>query len=109
MKNDVRIIVPIGPLDAQAPSKGYNYWALLGVTPIDIDVEYDKKPMVNILRKNVKADIKYRDAHYTILIPVFAEVVIPGSSPPTREEFRRACDEYKTKEGILAALKRRLI
>lgn len=106
MKGDVRVIVPIGPLDDKDPSKGYNYWAVLGIQPIDINVEYDKKPSVRVLRKGVKANIKYRDAHWTILMPVFAEVIIPGSSPPTREEFRKVCDRYKTKEKIIAALRK---
>ncbi len=109
MKDDVRVIVPIGPLDDKDPSKGYNYWAVLGIEPINIDVEYDKKPSVRVLRKGVKANIKYRDAHWTILMPVFAEVVIPSSSPPTREEFRKVCDKYKTKEKVIAALRKGLL
>lgn len=109
MKQDIRVIVPIGPLDARDPSKGINYWAILGIEPLEIKVSYNAKPKIEIPRKNVKAKIEYGTSYYTILVPVFAEVVIPGASPPTREEFRKVCDKYKTKDAILAALRKGVI
>lgn len=106
MKKDIRVVVPIGPIDPTDPSKGIDCWVVMGIEPLNIEVRYGKKPTVNILRKNVKAKIEYGTNHYTILVPVFAEVVIPGSAPMTREEFRKICDKYKTKEAILAALRK---
>lgn len=106
MRRDIRAIVPIGPVDAKDPSKGVNYWAVIGIQPMDIEVRYEKKPVVKVLRKNVKAKIEYGRAFYTILVPVFVEAIIPGASPPTREEFRKVCDRYKTRDAILAALRK---
>jgi energy-coupling factor transporter ATP-binding protein EcfA2 len=42
---------------------------------------------------------------YVIPVQVFAEVTL-GPKPLTREEFRKICDRYRTKDEILSALSR---
>lgn len=105
MGQDIRVIVPIGPLDGKDPSKGVNYWAVLGIEPLEIKVNYKDKPKIIIPQKNVKANIQYGTSRYTILVPVFAEVIIKDAAPPTREEFRKICDKYRTKDAILKYLR----
>lgn len=106
MRQDVRVIVPMGAADGNDPSQGMKCRAVLGIAPLEIQVRYEEEPKVTVLRKGAKTKIRYGTADYTILTPVFAEVVIPDASPPTREEFRRICDKYVTKDAIIKALKK---
>lgn len=80
---DVRAITPIGPADPTDPSSGTRYWAVLGIKPLAIEIGH--RP-------------------YTLLVPVSALVVIPGTEPMTLEEFKDICDKYKTEKAITAAL-----
>lgn len=86
MNMDVRAITPLGPADPTDPSSGTRYWAVLGIKSLAIELGH--RP-------------------YTLLVPVSALVVIPGTEPMTLEEFRTICDKHKTKKAITAALGRR--
>jgi hypothetical protein len=43
-------------------------------------------------------------ADWTIAVDDFLEVEVPTLVPPTREQFRRLCDQYRTKAEIRKAL-----
>lgn len=99
MGEDIRVIVPVGMVE-----RGMLCWAVLGVKPVVINVAYDRYPVVKSEVPGVKLDVNYKTKTYTILVPEFAEVIIPTSEPLNRDEFRNLCDKYKTREMIIEAL-----
>ncbi|OQX90310.1 MAG: hypothetical protein B6D57_03825 [Candidatus Coatesbacteria bacterium 4484_99] len=99
MGEDIRVIVPVGMVE-----RGMLCWAVLGVKPVVINVAYDRYPVVKSEVPGVKLDVNYKTRKYTILVPEFAEVIIPTSEPLNRDEFRNLCDKYKTREMIIEAL-----
>lgn len=47
----------------------------------------------------------FKPAKYTVYAPVIVEVVVPGTKPLTRAQFRNICNENKTEGAIVAVLK----
>jgi hypothetical protein len=101
MARDIRVIVPMG-----INSKGQlTCWTVMGIRPITIKAGYETRPTVKqIAGPKADVDVEYEGMTYTVLVPVFSEVVLDSAVPLTREEFRAICDAGKTKAGILAAI-----
>lgn len=102
MKKDIRVIVPLGPVDEQMSA--LDNWAVIGLRRVVVEVEYESKPEVKFLNTSREIYPTFLSKTYTILVPVFTEVITPGSEPLTREEFRTVCDRYKTRKEIIKAL-----
>ncbi len=100
MAEDVRVIVPVGV----TRSGGLLCWAVLGVKPLNVTIEYADPPRVSPLVEGVEVKVVTEPVDYTMLVPVFAEVVLPTQTPPTRDEFRALCDEQMTESDIREAL-----
>jgi len=99
MSQDIRVIVPIGPTG----DGRLDCWAVLGVRPINIVVSYEEKPVVST-DAPIELIVNYLSRDYSVLVPVFAEVILPTEEPLTRDEFRKVCDEYDNKDDIVEAL-----
>jgi hypothetical protein len=101
MARDIRVIVPMG-----VNSKGQlTCWTVMGIRPITINAGYKAYPTVKqVAGPATDVDVDYEGMTYTVLVPVFSEVVIDSAVPLTRDEFRAICDAGKTKAGILAAI-----
>jgi hypothetical protein len=101
MARDIRVIVPMG-INSK---KQLTCWCVLGIRPITIRADYKTYPTVKqIAGPKTEVEVEYEWMTYTVLLPVFSEVVLDSSTPLTREEFRVICDAGETKEGILKAL-----
>jgi hypothetical protein len=105
MAADVREAWPLGPADPASPGKGTVYRCVLGVRAVDIEVKYDKKPSFSVRGTGLTADLHFKPAKYTVYAPVIVEVVVPGTKPLTRAQFRNICNENKTEGAIVAVLK----
>lgn len=99
MSRDIRVIVPIGPNG----DGRLDCWAVLGVRPINIIVAYEEEPVVST-EAPVELIVNYAPRSYSVLVPVFAEVILPTEEPLTRDEFRAVCDAYNNKDDIIEAL-----
>jgi len=99
MSEDIRVIVPVGKT-----AGGILCWAVLGVQPIVVNVSYNNEPKVTTKTPGVNLEVDYETSTYTLLIPEFSEVIIPTDEPLTRNEFRKICDECKTRDKIKSAL-----
>jgi hypothetical protein len=99
MSQDIRVIVPIGPTG----DGRLDCWAVLGVRPMNIVVSYGEEPSV-LTEAPVELIVNYAPKSYSILVPVFAEVILPAEEPLTRDEFRNVCDRYDNKKDIIEAL-----
>jgi len=102
MGQDIRVIVPMGPTGFG----DLNCWCVMGIRPIMVTVSYVDKPTVTVSDPNAVVDINFPTQTYSILVPVFSEVIIPGEVPLTRDEFRAVCDKHQTKEKIISALEK---
>lgn len=117
LDEDVRIIVPV--LSNYSGTEVRN-WAILGIGLKKIHSYYARKPGVQpmryseegcsyeveeMLRPNdlAKSYFDWQPSDYIIPVHVFSEVTL-GPEPLTRDEFRRICDSYKTKNEIIEAL-----
>ncbi|HAV43210.1 TPA: hypothetical protein DCX15_04270, partial [bacterium] len=118
LDEDTRFIAPV--LSNYWGTKVRN-WAVLGVRLLKIKAYYARPPKVAESRTYSdeeqisedperfpsesfdSKDFDWRPKEYVIPVQVFAEVTM-GPKPLTREEFRRICDRYKTKDKILKAL-----
>ena len=115
---DVRVIVPV--LSNYSGTKVRN-WAVLGTRLLKIKAYYAKPPKVAYSTAYKEEDrgsedpekllaedgnLRYSEwqpKDYAIPVQVFAEVTL-GAKPLTREEFRKICNRYETKEEIIEAL-----
>jgi hypothetical protein len=106
LTQDTRVAVPIF-IDGN--SNTTRLWITLGVRMASLDAEYVRPPHVKSKQdrewRQVKDD-ELEPAHYLIAVDEFAEVAVPGRNVPTREELRRMCAEKRTKENILAELRK---
>jgi hypothetical protein len=102
MAQDIRVVVPMGPTGEDS----LNCWCVLGIRPLVVNVNYQNLPTITCDNPQAHLNVNYSSQTYSILVPVFAEVVVPGETPYTREEFRALCDKYKTKEKIIKALEK---
>lgn len=105
MATDVREAWPLGPADPSNPGKGTVYRCVLGVRAVDVEVKYDRKPSFSVSGTTRTADLHFKPGKYTVYVPVIVEVVVPGSKPLTKVQFRNICNEHKAEGAIVAALK----
>jgi hypothetical protein len=116
MKNDIRIIVPVGSEGDDEAEPFLKCWAIVGVEArmYGIKYKYEEGPKCHIVGGD--ADEGYGPgeivfvpsrSHYVILTPSVIEVTIPGSTPLDRDEFRKLCDRCDTQAEIIEALKTR--
>lgn len=103
---DTRVSIPI--FDDTVNNKT-RLWATLGVRLSRLDCRFAAPPSVKPKSGNedwqeVDSDA-LQESHYFVLVDEFAEVELAGLRCYDREELRKICDEQKTKENILAALR----
>jgi hypothetical protein len=95
---DVRFMVPIG----QGASGDPTVWAVLGVKTIDVTVAYDRAPSVVSLTEGVALEVHLREARYTLLAPVFAELSV--AEVLDREALRALVVGPQRQRVLVAAL-----
>jgi hypothetical protein len=101
---DTRVLVPIYVDPARNVTR---VWATLGVRLAKLDADFARPPSQKSRREDrweVVPDYKLGKSTYLIPVDEFAEVELSGLRMLTRDEFRSACDQGGTKEGIVAAL-----
>jgi len=105
---DTRVAVPIY---IDMISRKTRLWGTLGVHLTHLDASYARRPKVRF--KDQPGDWRdvgrglLGDANFVIPVDMFAEFEIDGLDALTREELRKVCDQYKTKEKIVEALSAR--
>ncbi|MFN0195428.1 MAG: hypothetical protein ACKVT0_01680 [Planctomycetaceae bacterium] len=107
LAEDSRVVVPI----YVDPIKGTSrLWMTLGIRLSTLEAKFATSPSIKPVEgegewKKVQ-EHKLEQAIHLIAVDEFAEVEVPTTEPPTREEFRKLCDKYKTKDKIIKALSR---
>lgn len=100
---DTRVCVPIY-IDPQANQT--RMWGTVGVRLVKLNAAYLTPPSVRPLDGSGEWEEAERyllsDSDYYLAVDDFAEFTITGTSPPTREAFRKMCDPFQTKEEFLA-------
>lgn len=100
---DVRVIVPVQQTEA-----GTVYWAVTGVRLVQAHAEFVKghEPRdVTPAEQSACYPGPFAPHDYLLMVENFAEIRLPADvPPPTRDEFRAACDAHASVEGITAAL-----
>ena len=86
-------------------------WGTLGVRLAHLEASYARRPKVQPkdipgIWQDVEA-FQLSGVRYVIPVDAFAEFEIDGPGALTREEFRKICDQHKTKEEIIEALSTR--
>lgn len=100
---DPRVIVPVA---WDAMEQEGTYWAVLGVEAYKVGAEFVEGYEPEFVSAESCAIDGFVDHEYVILGEIFRELRIPGA-PPTREEFRAICDQYRNVRDIVAALEGR--
>ena len=105
MAEDTRVAVPIS---IDPVNRTMRLWVTLGVRLTPLEATFVRAPSIKPVEgeeewKEVELS-KLRPSSHLIAVDEFAEVEISSLSPPDREEFRRLCDQHKTKDKILEAL-----
>jgi len=101
---DPRMMVPIF---YDVERKKTKVWLVLGWEKRPLWISYATPPTVHVKDKNgraadTKVDIKFSGQYVFAAYPVSAEVYV--SRLLNREEFQKHCDQYGTREEILAKL-----
>jgi hypothetical protein len=124
VSRDVRMMVPVY-YDVQREKT--KVWAFLGWRTVPVDVSYATEPRVlavepakppeptdrlSVLRRKFRKPpekpaeapppVRFARDRYELAVPVMAEVYITRLLD--RDEFRRHCDRFKTRDAILANL-----
>ena len=102
---DTRVAVPIF-IDRNTGSM--RLWAVLGVRLAPLQARFETPPSIRLMNSSedwqqVPGD-QLESANWTIAVDEFLEVEVPALVPPTREQFRRLCDQFRTKAEIRKAL-----
>jgi len=105
MARDIRAARPLGAVDPNNPNKGVAYRCILGVRAVDLEIKYDRKPTATVYGTSQPVALRIKPAKYSVLVPVVIEVTVPSDKPLTPDAFRKICDEHKTRDAIVAALK----
>ncbi|HUE72647.1 MAG TPA: hypothetical protein VMP01_17305 [Pirellulaceae bacterium] len=106
---DTRVIVPVY-YDPQR--QVMSVWATVGVRLVKLKAEFDPRFLPSVRPadggewKPVEQG-KLKPTTSLIAVDEFITCQIPSLTPLSREEFRKLCDEHKTKEQIIAALQAR--
>jgi len=116
MKKDIRIIVPVGSEGDDEPKPFLKCWAIVGVEArmYNLKYKYEEGPKCRIVEGDVNegygpGEIVFSPSrsNYVILTPSVIEVTVPGSTPLTRDEFRKLCDRCDTTAEIIETLENR--
>jgi hypothetical protein len=107
LATDTRVSVPIYVDPGRNVTR---LWVTLGVRLARLGANYVRPPSLKPAKgegewKAVEAS-RLGTADYVIPVDEFAEVELRGTRTLTREELRAICDREKTKEAILAALRK---
>ncbi len=105
---DTRVSIPVG---VDTERKVTRLWVTLGVRLAKLEASYARPPS---LRPADDKDAEWKvpeayrlaASHYLIPVEEFAEVELKGLRALNRDELRAVCDREKTKDAILAALRR---
>ena len=100
---DPRVIVPV---HYDADQRVWRYWAVVGSTVLRTQTLFYPgfEPAVVALGDHCEFRSFVEHDPY-IVVGKMIEVAIPDTKrPPTRDEFRKVCDQYRTPEAIAAAL-----
>lgn len=113
LSEDQRVIIPIV---SNAKETRMRYWAVIGVRLLKIKAYYAVPPKLaegyNMTHEDAlqwfqeglrSARYEWKPRDYVVPVQVFTELTL-SSTPPTREEFRSACNRGKTKEDIINIL-----
>jgi len=108
VSRDARMMVPVF-YDVQR--KKTKVWAFLGWRTTTVDVEYRVPPTVLAVEPSQATGqasthpppVRFSDAHYELAVPVMTEVYVERLLD--RDEFRRHCNRFGTKDAILANLR----
>jgi hypothetical protein len=104
---DARMLIPVF-YDVQR--RKIKVWALLGWRTVAVDVKYGRPPDVVAIEPLTPAEeppgdpppVLFSGPRYDLAVPVMAEVYV--SRLLDRDEFRRHCDCFKTRDAILRNL-----
>jgi hypothetical protein len=106
LAEDTRVAIPVY-IDPQ--QRKMRLWVTLGVRLTQLDTRFMKAPRIKPASGEgdwqTVEDWKLAPASFLISVDEFAEVEVPTLSPPNREELRKLCDQHKTKEKIVEALR----
>jgi len=102
---DARFAVPIF-IDRVTGSM--RLWAVVGVRLATLQARFETAPSIRPVNSSDTwqkvPPSQLEPADWTIAVDDFLEVEVPTLVPPTREQFRRLCDQYRTKAEIRKAL-----
>jgi hypothetical protein len=116
---DARMMVPVY-YDLQR--KQTKVWAFLGWRRVPVVASFEKEPLIvsietskpedrlNVLRKKFRNEpekplpsVRFERDRYEFAVPVMAEVYVERLLD--RDEFRKHCDRFRTRDAILANLR----
>jgi len=108
VSRDVRMMVPVLYDEQRKKTK---VWAFLGWRRVAVDAEYRVPPTVLAVDPLMSAEKKpgqpppvlFRGDRYQLAVPIMVEVYVERLL--NRDEFRRHCDRFKSREAILESLK----
>lgn len=95
---DLRAMVPVFHDVARRKTK---VWMILGWTRRSLQASFATPPRVEVLG-SARAKIEFGSAWHPLASPVMEEAYV--SRILDRDEFRRHCDQYRTRDEIVAAL-----
>lgn len=107
VSRDGRMMVPVFYDEQRAKTK---VWAFLGWRTTPVEVEYRVRPTVVAVEPAQATDrtaaepppVLFSSDRYEFAVPVTAEVYV--SRLLDRDEFRRHCDRFRTRDAILSNL-----
>jgi hypothetical protein len=102
---DTRVSVPVS-FDVQKNST--RLWATLGVRLVPLNVSYVTPPRIRAESETEWQEVEshmVKAKKYVIAVDEWAELTRSGSRSLTRSEFRALCDQHKTRDAIVAAVK----
>jgi hypothetical protein len=107
LKADTRVAVPIFVDENRNVTR---LWLTLGVRLARLEAAYARPPHLKPAQSEgdwkVVEPARLEGENYLIPVDEFAEVELRGLRVLSREELRAVCDREKTKDAILAALRR---
>jgi hypothetical protein len=100
---DPRVIVPVWN---STTTKSLVYWAILGVKVIKISTEFVEGHEPEVVGADGGCIVKgFTGRSYYLLMEQMEQVRTPAAAPPpTRQEWRKICDEHKTRDAIVEAM-----
>jgi hypothetical protein len=107
VSRDARMMMPVF---ADVQRRKTKVWALLGWRTTTVDVAYHRPPTVAGIEALAETGrppgepppVLFGSDRYEFAVPVMAEVYVERLLD--RDEFRRHCDRFKTRDAILANL-----